>query len=405
MRKKIFIIHGKGVARGIGKEGGGDLDTVSSNAFYMVWAQNALKEELGREPEYGKDYEFDFLNYSEGVDHLAVHSGCDIYLPDFPIDALSPRLKMLVIEEEESIDLINKFTEEINDFKLWIIQNADKVGEDLKAIFNATFKQIPKVLEHQERATLLTALNMLTLTRRIVELDVLAPGGDEAGPEFLAGLRKGMVTNMTGPKLKDLKKSLKNILNDSSREKMIDILVKKGNERENIIAFDEAVKKNMSTNGRINYTDELIIVMVEMVAYILRSLKQLRDLPWDDKQKKAAELAVRGAIEDLKRHLRVMVSMASNAPVSEAGELKEPIEGIEKSAQGIIDILSRIEDYVPAPPSREKEFPIVIMLTEEATGKSVPGIEIVETKRDRREDDSGRCATRNEESHRSPCAA
>jgi len=84
MRKKIFIIHGKGVNRGIGKEGGGDLDTVSSSAFYMVWAKNALKEELGREPVYGEDFEVDFINYSEGVSHLAVHSGCDIYLPDFP---------------------------------------------------------------------------------------------------------------------------------------------------------------------------------------------------------------------------------------------------------------------------------------------------------------------------------
>ena len=379
MRKKIFIIHGKGISRGIGKEGGGDLDTVSSNAFYMVWAQNALKEELGREPVYGQDFEFDFLNYSEGVDHLAVHAGCDIYLPDFPIDALGPRLKMLVIEEEESIDLINKFTAEINDFKLWIIKNADKVGDDLKAIFNATFKQIPKVLEHQERATLLTALKMLALTRHIVELDVMAPEG-EKGSDVLAGFRKGMVTNLSGPKLKDLKKSLKNILNDSSREKMIDILVKKGNERDNIIAFDEAVKKNMSTNGRINYTDELIIVMVEMVAYILRSLRQLRDLPWDDKQKKAAELAVRGALEDLKRHLRVMVSMATTASASESEGLNEPIAGIKETAEGIINILSQIEDYVPAPPSREKEFPISIMLTEEATGKSVPGIEIVITR-------------------------
>ena len=51
-RKKVFIIHGKGMRDGMGKESGGDLDTVASNVFYAVWAQNHLKEVLGREPVY-----------------------------------------------------------------------------------------------------------------------------------------------------------------------------------------------------------------------------------------------------------------------------------------------------------------------------------------------------------------
>jgi len=267
MRKKIFIIHGKGVNRGIGKEGGGDLDTVSSNAFYMAWAQNSLKEELGRDPVYGEDYEFDFMNYSEGVRHLAVHSGCDIYLPDFPIDALTTRMKMLVMEEDESINLINRFTSEMDEFKLWIIENADKVSQEVKDIFNTTFKQIPKVLEHQERAALLTALNVLKVIRGLTELEVQCMGeGEGSCSAFLAGYRKGMVANLAGNKLKDLKKSLLGLLKDSSKEMMVDLLIKRENQRENIIAFDAAIKRDMSTNGRVNYTDELIIVLVEMTA-------------------------------------------------------------------------------------------------------------------------------------------
>lgn len=94
MRKKIFIIHGKGERDGIGKNAGGDLDTISSNVFYGAWAEATVAQAKGAPAVYGEDYEFDFVNYQQGLSHLAVHRGCDIYLPDFPIDALPPRLRL-----------------------------------------------------------------------------------------------------------------------------------------------------------------------------------------------------------------------------------------------------------------------------------------------------------------------
>jgi len=378
MRKKIFIIHGKGVNRGIGKEGGGDLDTVSSNAFYMAWAQNALKEELGRDPVYGEDYEFDFMNYSEGVRHLAVHSGCDIYLPDFPIDALTTRMKMLVMEEDESINLINRFTSEMDEFKLWIIENADKVSQEVKDIFNTTFKQIPKVLEHQERAALLTALGVLKVIRGLTELEVRCMAeGEGSCSAFLAGYRKGMVANLAGNKLKDLKKSLLGQLKDSSKEKMVDLLIKRENQKENIIAFDAAIKRDMSTNGRVNYTDELIIVLVEMTAYLIRGLKQLRDLPWDDKLRETYSRSLQGIADDLKRHLRVMTALSGPLPPDASEDLKGIVSSIDAALAELIKIVEGIRDYTPPKEEKEKDYTIRIMLTEDATGKAVPGIEIV----------------------------
>jgi hypothetical protein len=376
MRKKIFIIHGKGVNRGIGKEGGGDLDTVSSNAFYMAWARNSLKEELGRDPVYGKDYEFDFMNYSEGVRHLAVHSGCDIYLPDFPIDALTTRMKMLVMEEDESINLINRFTSEMDDFKLWIIEHADRVSQEVKDIFNTTFKQIPKVLEHQERAALLTALNVLKVIRGLTELEVRCMGEGSCSA-FLAGYRKGMVANLAGNKLKDLKKSLLGQLKDSSKEKMVDLLIKQENQRENIIAFDAAIKLDMSTNGRVNYTDELIIVLVEMTAYLIRGLKQLRDLPWDEKLKETYSRSLQGIGDDLKRHLRVMIALSGPIPGDASGDIQGIVAGIDSALGELGKIVEGIKDYTPPKEEKEKDFTIRVMLTEDATGKAVPGIEIV----------------------------
>lgn len=378
MRKKIFIIHGKGVNRGIGKEGGGDLDTVSSNAFYMAWARNALKEELGRDPVYGEDYEFDFMNYSEGVRHLAVHSGCDIYLPDFPIDALTTRMKMLVMEEDESINLINRFTSEMDEFKLWIIEHADKVSPEVKNIFNTTFKQIPKVLEHQERAALLVALGVLKVIRGLTELEVQCMGaGENACSVFLAGYRKGMVANLAGNKLKDLKKSLLGMLKDSSKEMMVDLLIKRENQRENIIAFDAAIKRDMSTNGRVNYTDELIIVLVEMTAYLIRGLKQLRDLPWEEKLRETYSRSLQGIGDDLKRHLRVMAALSGPLPEDASEDLKGIVGSIDAALADLGKIVEGIRDYTPPKEEKEKDYTIRIMLTEDATGKAVPGIEIV----------------------------
>jgi hypothetical protein len=378
MRKKIFIIHGKGVNRGIGKEGGGDLDTVASNAFYMVWAQNALKADLDRDPLYGQDYEFDFMNYSEGLSHLAVHSGCDIYLPDFPIDALTTRMKMLVMEEDESINLINRFTSEMDEFKLWIIERADQVSPEVKDIFNTTFKQIPKVLEHQERAALLTALGVLKVIRGLTELEVQSMGeGEGSCSAFLAGYRKGMIANLAGNKLKDLKKSLLGLLRDTSKEKMVDLLIKRENQRENIIALDKAIKRDMSTNGRVNYTDELIIVLVEMTAYLIRGLKQLRDLPWDGKLKETYERSLQGIADDLKRHLRVMIALSGPLPGDASEELKGIVAAIDSALGELGKIVEGIKDYTPPEEEKEKDYTIRIMLTEDATGKAVPGIEIV----------------------------
>jgi len=94
MRKKIFIIHGKGERDGIGKNGGGDLDTIASNVFYGAWAAATVPAATGAPAVYGADYEFDFVNYQQGLAHLACHRGADVYLPDFPIDALAPRLRL-----------------------------------------------------------------------------------------------------------------------------------------------------------------------------------------------------------------------------------------------------------------------------------------------------------------------
>jgi len=134
MRKKIFVIHGKGVNNGLGKESGGDLDTVASNAFYGAWIEHELSENGGA--TYGEDYEYDFVNYQQGFRHLDIHEGCDLYLPDFPIDAMPPRLEMRKIRREAEIDVRWELYQDTDALRRLFYGNRDRLPEEWKAKYN-----------------------------------------------------------------------------------------------------------------------------------------------------------------------------------------------------------------------------------------------------------------------------
>lgn len=69
-------------------DAGGDLDTIASNALYGAWILQAWEAKYGAPPRYGRDFEFDFVNYHQSFLHLARHKNCELYLPDFPMDAI-----------------------------------------------------------------------------------------------------------------------------------------------------------------------------------------------------------------------------------------------------------------------------------------------------------------------------
>lgn len=79
-RLKVFVIHGRGATprNPAAREEGGDLDTVSSCAFYGAWAAHL------RAP-----YEFAFVQYHEGLLRtLGEFENADIYIPDLPLDTI-----------------------------------------------------------------------------------------------------------------------------------------------------------------------------------------------------------------------------------------------------------------------------------------------------------------------------
>lgn len=69
------------------QETGGDLDTVASAVFY---ARSFIGDAAQHRQAiaYGRDWRFVFVNYHEGILHLATHDPAEVYMADVPIGAL-----------------------------------------------------------------------------------------------------------------------------------------------------------------------------------------------------------------------------------------------------------------------------------------------------------------------------
>ncbi|MCK5684659.1 hypothetical protein KAJ27_11075 [bacterium] len=372
MRKKIFIIHGKGVNNGIGRESGGDLDTISSNAFYAVWAQNFLKQELKREPVFGEDYDFEFINYSEGINHLAARSGCDIYIPDFPIDALSPRLKLMLITDDTSIDLLNRFTLRMDEYKMWMIQHASIIDEKFKEMFNLMYKQIPKVISHQESPVLKTANNVTDLSWGITELYLYNEKDHSRGDfKVISECVDNLMRSICSEPFYNAKENILELMKTDLKYEMSEIVT----EKSLILGFDKANSLDMSTQGRIGYTDEFIILTTETVAYVVRGLEQLGKLPFNEE--KGSEFS--GIIDNVLGELRKLYSgMLEKMKTlgNEDPEINRIADDIRKNLMNCVGVIDTIKEK-PSGRDIDKGFPVTVMLTEDATGRAVDGVEIV----------------------------
>ncbi|MFH1957151.1 MAG: hypothetical protein ABIJ15_01570 [bacterium] len=360
MRKKIFIIHGEGVKDGVGRESGGDLDTIGANVFYSVWARNFLREELKREPVPGGDYDFDFLNYSAGLYHLTAHRGCDVYIPDFPVDAIAPRLKLTEIKDEAAVDIINKFTAALGDFRTWIVSNAPSLTGVYKKFFNGFFSQSARITEHQEVPALKIAHGILNLTRILTEISL------SAKERKLNEALSGVLRCISGEEFYSAKKEILSLMGNNIKYDMSEIAEKK----EDILAFDAAHARDMVTRGRVGYTDEFMIAAVETAAYIARGFEELRELPFDDWHRKR-----------LSEALCVLANKLKNVFL----KIREELSGLENavSAKEALNIIGDLISIADAPLNYRPEkncaggFRITAMLTMEATGRAVPEIEIV----------------------------
>lgn len=268
MRKKIFVIHGKGVVNGLGTEGGGDLDTVGSNAFYAAWIKNVIKKEENRAAEYGTDYEFDFVNYQAGLSHLKIHKGCDIYIPDFPVDALSPRLKLLLLNDEEDIKVRTKMVEAYDDFKLNIYSHASFVDNDLKALFNSLINKVKTYISDLSKYEIAFLNELYSIFNNVISILSLTIDKNKNSAGKVVSVFK---TFFIGMNFKLIRDELYSTLN----QRIFPDLKDKYISRENSLLIkdlNEFRKFYFSSSFKIKISENLIVFLIESFNF-LRKLR------------------------------------------------------------------------------------------------------------------------------------
>lgn len=368
----------------MGKESGGDLDTVSSNVFYAIWAQHHLKEALGREPVYGQDYGFDFVNYSEGLHHLVVHRGCDIYLPDFPIDTLVPRIRMLLITEKRVIPCLNEFTRLFTEYRRWMADYAGNVSPELKSVSNEIFLQYAKVVEHQEAEAIQAGNALVYLFYNLAFLSVVEK--TKAEPSVASGLKElidQMLRYATGEDFGELKKKLLDAIQSRDKEELIDNVLEKNlapdTERAYILSLKQAAEEDRSAWGRINTTEELLILAVETAAYIVRGARLSRELPLTSLNPKVSEKMagdLEYACRTFQRYFDPLLERMTLLPRAANEDIESAFKNMRTCLLSLVEISDRLRDP-PAPEPADGRVPIRLMLMYEASGIAVSNIEIL----------------------------
>ncbi|OGH58394.1 MAG: hypothetical protein A3G34_13740 [Candidatus Lindowbacteria bacterium RIFCSPLOWO2_12_FULL_62_27] len=361
----------------MGRESGGDLDTVASNAFYAVWVHHHLREMLGRAPVYGEDYAFDFVNYSEGLFHLVVHRGADLYLPDFPIDALVPRIRMVVISDPAAIAHLNEFSRLTTELRRWMTDYVGVLPRDIVSISNEIFLNTAKMVEHQEPEALRAGCLVVYLFYNLAYLSVADPS------KGAAELIRQTVQHAVGDEFKQLKQRLLDVLEAKHKQDLMDRVMAKrydpAVERGYLLALVRAADEDMSTKGRIDRTEELILLVVEMTACLVRGARLERALPLSEFDAKLAremndDLDYAGRA--LQRYfLELLAKADAMQPFGDEGS-GVAFENLKTCLRSLAEIAAEIRTP-DLPPAREGLVPIRLMLMYEATGIAVSNIEII----------------------------
>ncbi|MGM0380903.1 MAG: hypothetical protein ACQEP7_02855 [bacterium] len=255
MRKKIFIIHGLGEKEGLGKESGGDLDTVASNTFYGAW----MNTQVEGEATYGEDYEFDFVNYSEGMRHLDVHEGCDVYLPDFPIDALAPRLELNRVKREEEVPLRTEIYEEFEKIRNLFLSEPEVYPEEWKEAYNDLLKNLRKVKSERKFYEIKMAREYAGLLEPIAR-QIKEDGGASEAIDLLA-------EKLVGEEFESAREELKGIITSNLKRDIVGDMPQQFVEERLLISDSSSF--DYGCKGRLDWREQLMGIWVEAVsAYV-----------------------------------------------------------------------------------------------------------------------------------------
>jgi len=124
--EKLHPLNGIKMLRNM-EEVGGDLDTVSSALFYAHFLISKAEKER-ENLKYGKDYQFVFINYHEGLHSLGELPPGNIYMADMPISTIPDLEKDLQFLKTKKIHLVRY--EDHHPYTTKHIKMLDKLKKD-----------------------------------------------------------------------------------------------------------------------------------------------------------------------------------------------------------------------------------------------------------------------------------
>ena len=368
LRKKIFIIHGKGVKDGFGQEGGGDLDTIGSNVFYGAWFVDQFRKEHGADPVYGEHYEFDFVNYGNGIAHLAVHRGCDIYLPDFPIDAMAARLKLLIVKDRNEVAARVACFECMNEIRSLALKNAATLSGDVKSLANNVLKTGNKVLGEGTSIYDITFYSaFLEVLKALLEADYKL---DAEGPGLEIETRMNredylvdVISLMQEEKLENLKIAVDEALSEMDKE--LDSFFKGVSEKELLDIIRDIGRYGFIMGMRA----DLFSVLMECMT-LIKTLSQAEKLVTPARQSSIAgardkiKFLVETVFDDVALFKKGLIDVeAAAAPLEAAvAKLKSAFKALLAAAD--------------SPVTDDDNNVLTLMLCEESNGRPVKGIDV-----------------------------
>jgi len=368
MRKKIFIIHGKGERDGIGKNAGGDLDTISSNVFYGVWAENQVAKEKGGAATYGEDYEFDFINYSQGMSHLGIHRGCDIYIPDFPIDALAPRLKLLRIRNPYEYQVRKMLADFTADLLPTAHTYHHALDDTWKTTANDLFTKTTNILDKRSFFEIeMAAFGTYFTTSAIIALGTLG----EAATGHIHDI-------FVGQHFKKLRNGLDSLLQSKFKQTILEAIPQTNTRLK--LAMSDSIRADFGVIFRNKGAEQITVSLVEAVSIIASTSKLLAAIgsdlsPAEQEGLKKTATAAREFILESLQHLEELFALLHQ---SAAGQ-EDIAQRMASSHSWVSEARSFIDNIDSFIATEADSGPVKIlraMLVEESNGSPVPGVEI-----------------------------
>ncbi|MBN2053271.1 hypothetical protein JW905_00020, partial [bacterium] len=360
MRKKIFIIHGKGCVDGIGKEGGGDLDTIASNAFYAAWIQSLSP---GREAVYGREYQFDFVNYQQGLRHLVVHRGADVYLPDFPIDALTARLRMTRISHDWEIAARNGLAAETDRMLQLVRGTMDSFDDAWRLLVTRLIAFGKSVVDRRGPYEIEAARRVMYLVNGWLQMvaDGLEPAIQKEFQDFLQGSATVR-----------LRERLFEVLGRQVKWRILDEIPQ--NDVEARLAVDEANRMDFGGKGRLAYHfDFMPVALVEVVTIVARNLKLLFE--WRDSLSSRADTDLRTLSADA---MRPAVEEMHAFRASLGNRLSSQACGtLEEGFQSLIALYGEIEARVVTELGGDTDGMLTVHVARDEHGSPVRDLAVV----------------------------